>query len=409
MGVLYSVAEVSSGSVPKADGTDHLKALNFFFDRLTDPDAPTANNIRLLMLGSVVTGQANRRSDLDKFLITGDPLESNPDRDLFLAGRQQIYIRSVEQATAKRYKVHIEGKTFTEREIGWFGRNIGEPNWASHCVDIQDRFPHYAYRRPFDDFDSAFRNSDGSIGYVEVPGLRRYSIGLDNLDNTDTRNNLLSNVMSYFEGKVELFSNAGDFNHKRHTDMHRYQRALEIAKAATRKALAISALEGQYDGSGDVTSKSSMYEQVAELTKRIDGNGRIQNAIDLVIGLDNEYSAALDEALETGNTSKYLSWLQQNYLPSCAAALFISRSFYNYANDFSWTDSRVVLDMFNNDYSESFEDSASEDMELLDTPDIEPALPYLVNLTANQVYDLAMESVVKESDGAEVRELALVS
>lgn len=399
MGVIYNLEEVSSGRVPEV--CDLINARDYYYNALTDPGAPTYDNIRLLILGSVATskrinneivGPVTRRSDFDRLLIIGSLYDQENNKSLEKAGQQKLYIESVERATANKYHVKIEGKIFTEKDVLSFGPKIGDPLWISHCVDMQNN-SRWSYRQPFDDFYTK------SLQFI--PGLRNYGLDItdkDKLVNPEVRSLLISNIMSYFINKENLFANAGIPDFRRRIDLHSMQRALEFGKASTRKALGISALRDNFVNGYDVTDKKSMREQSEIILDQIydDGNRRKSNqmrkALDLVNGLDKDYEELLPDTLKTGKMSDYKNWLEENYLPACMAALFLSRSYYEWANDLTWTDETIMCNLLD-EPNDNMEDSAGESIDLKE----EETLPILVNMDQNEMYQLIEHNAMRRS------------
>ncbi|HEX7632745.1 MAG TPA: hypothetical protein VF401_00300 [Candidatus Saccharimonadales bacterium] len=355
MGVVYSELAVKTGAIPAESGLDHLQAAHFFFDALTEPGAPTSDTARLLLLGSVVTGQCNRRSDLDYFLIRR-PLAGD-------AGiHQELRIQGAIRAVDERFHVRLEGKQFTEHAIAYGGHSIASPLWLSHALDIQDNYPQWAHRAP-------------------VEQLRPYAVNLDgDLHSPYKRSAVAQEIYQYFGHKVRMFSEAGEFSAERPTDLHRLQRALEAGKAYARKGLAIMALEGAAVIGADVTSKASMRDQSARLLEKIDKNGSMQRATDLLNGLDAEYGELLNQAATSGDTRAYGTWLKQNYLPACAASLRLSQEYLDYVDHLTLYDPAITFEELDSDDDDcSIHDSGSWSLDL--PKDSTPSTPILVNAT----------------------------
>jgi hypothetical protein len=354
MGVVYPERDVAAGRVPAENGLDHINAARFFFNSLTDPAMPTSDNVRLLMLGSVVTGNATRRSDLDYFLVR-TPLEDNARM------QQDLHILSAIRATGKKYNVRLEGQQFTEHEVSMNGHAIGEPLWVSHVVHIQDHYPHWAYRKP-------------------VEGLRPYSIDVNgDMSSPEKRGALAETISRYFGHKVTTFREAGDFEPERSKDLHIMQRALEAGKAYARKGIALMALKGaSISNDVDVTSKISMGEQTDRLLENIDESRRMRRATNTLNDMDREYDSVLEDALNRSSTQEYTKWLRQNYLYACAAALQLAQDYFEYINTLTWQDASLAFDsinQFEDDFS--LHDSASE---IIESPGQESGNAILINL-----------------------------
>ena len=359
MGVVYPEQDVALGNVPAADGTDHLQAARLFFDSLTNTGTPTYGNVRVMLLGSVVTGRSTRRSDLDYFLVR-TPLEGEE------GVRQQLHIASAANATRNRYHVRLEGQQFTERYIARNGHNIGDPLWLAHVADIQDNHPGWTHGQPIDQ-------------------LRPYAIDIrQDLDEPDQRSRLAQSILQYFGHKINIFEEAGDFNQERSSDLHLLQRALEAGKAYARKGIAVMALEGVAVGEADVTDKASMREHAEAILDRIDQTGQLRKTTEVINDLDQEYDHVLDEALSSGSTDVYQRWLSSNYLRACAAALRLAYGYFDYIEDVTWQDDSIVLDRIGDSYADhSMQDSSGEPLE--EGSYQAPINPILINLEVDQL------------------------
>lgn len=370
MGVVYPEQDVALGNVPAADGTDHLQAARLFFDSLTTTGTPTYGNVRVMLLGSVVTGKSTRRSDLDYFLVR-TPLEGEE------GVRQQLHIASAANATRNRHHVRLEGQQFTDRHVMRNGHNIGDPLWLAHAADIQDNHPRWTHGQPIDP-------------------LRPYAIDIrQDLDEPDQRSRLAQSILQYFGHKINIFEEAGDFNQERSSDLHLLQRALEAGKAYARKGIAIMALEGVAVGDADVTDKASMRQHADVILDRIDGTGQLRRTTDVINELDREYDHVLDEALASGSTDVYQRWLSSNYLRACAAALRLAYGYFEYIDDVTWRDDSIVLDGIDGDYADhSMQDSSGEPLE--DGSYQAPINPILINLEVDQLEALVGDPAPNE-------------
>lgn len=355
MGVVYPEQDVALGNVPDASGIDHLRAAHLFFDSLTAPDTPTHGNVKVMILGSVVTGHATRRSDLDYFLVR-EPCEGEETM------RQRLHIESAVHAARTRHHVRLEGQQFTQRDVMRGG--IGDPLWLKHVVDIQDSHPEWVHGQP-------------------IEPLRSYAIDLrTDLDAPEKRSVLARDTLEYFGHKINVLEEAGDFDHTQMSDLHLLQRALEAGKAYTRKGIAILALEGTFFDNADVTDRDNMQQHSEIVLDRIDGTGQLQRATEVINGLDREYDDVLDEALASGETSAYRTWLSDSYLRACAAALRLAKGYYDYIDDITWRDRSIVIGQLEYD-DHSMQDSGGEPLGEGDYRAV--ADPALINLDVEEL------------------------
>jgi predicted nucleotidyltransferase len=301
MGEVYSPEQVASGAIPAAGGEDQEQAAAVLMNFVRSSPLTSAH-ARLLIPGSTATGQADRRSDVDYLLVdaaTGP--EGVPDLSPHRRELQARFIRETLDYAADYYNVRFEGQHYTEAQLLRMGRTVYDAFWISHGLDVQDNHPDFAHRQPLE-------------------RLRPYAIGFKLPDDPERITLASAIAMRYMTGKVNAFSEAGDFNPSSWRDLRRLQRAFEAPKALARKMITMSALEGHEITDPDVTSKQSMKQQMDQILTRFNGGARLAQHIDRLAALDEEYDEVLDEAVR-GDVLPYEKWLRDNYLPACAMAL----------------------------------------------------------------------------------------
>jgi len=336
MGQVYSPEQVTAGEVPAAGGIDQLQAAAFFMNSLRG-FLPTNLNTRILIPGSIATGQATRRSDVDYLLVDsscdrdGEPLISSESRM-----RQRLHITGTIRYVTERFHVHLEGKTYTDAGLARMGNRIYDALWLSHALDIQDNYPDWSHRKP-----------------LEI--LRPYAVDIHNL--TEPREISLTGAVAtrYMDGKVSIFEEAGEFNPDSRRDLLRFQRALEAPKAYARKMIAVSALEGCHITNPDVTSRQNMRDQTNAILDRIDTTGKMRRYNDLLVGLDREYDQVLDEALKSDSISEYEMWLAGNYLASCALALRLAHGYARHIDEVTLWHPSIDYGRFGIDINEEYD------------------------------------------------------
>jgi hypothetical protein len=264
--------------------------------------------------------------------------------------RKEIQARFIGETlryASETYNVRFEGQHFTDMNLASTALKVHDAFFLSHGLKIQDDYPDWAHRRP-----------------LEV--LRPYALGFDHPDSPEKTTLAGAIALRYMAGKIEVFSEAGDFNPSSPRDLRRFQRALEAPKAYARKMLAVSALEGFEAEDPDVTSRENMREQTDQILGRVDRTGRLRHYNDLLTQLDAEYDTVLDHAALTGDVAQYESWLKDNYLPACALAMQLAGGYLDHTDKVTlahpdirfWTYGIDPGDVYNSEFA--LQNSASE-------------------------------------------------
>lgn len=295
MGEVYSPERVARHEVPEAGGQDQLEAAGFIMNRIRAFPLTSAH-AGLIIPGSIATGQANRRSDVDYVLV---------DRSQGLPANRRLiqaeFIRDTFAHAERTFNVRLEGQRYTDPELAAMNTAIYDALWLAHALEVQDNHPDYAHGKPLE-------------------ALRYLAIDLGGLQDPQRISMVGAISLRYMAGKAAVFSEAGEFNPSSRRDLLRFQRALEAPKALARKMLPISEIEGHEVIEPDVTSRQNMKQQMEKILERIDDSGRLNHYHDILVELDQEYDHILEETLLTGDIEAYGSWLRGNYLPACALA-----------------------------------------------------------------------------------------
>ncbi len=213
MGRLYTPGDIEGGRVPNRDGSDHYEAAAVLLDgvRAVDtPDQPMSG----MAFGSLVTGNAGRRSDLD-FLLRYSSLEQLQD------------LQAITRSVQERFHVVVEAQTFQDGAFRTPASHDVSPLFASHLLHVQDEYSQWVHGLP-------------------VEELRQFAI--DTRDRGDVSDDeakeVLIDVISYLHYKLRQFAKTALMAHQRKVNYYTTQRALELPKALGRKALAVHRLLG---------------------------------------------------------------------------------------------------------------------------------------------------------------------
>lgn len=296
MGRLYTPGDIEGGRVPRGDGSDHYKAAEVLLDGVRAVDTPE-QPMSGMAFGSLVTGNAGRRSDLD-FLLRYSSLDQL--RDL------QIITRSVQD----NLRVAVEAQTFQDGAFRTPASHDVSPLFASHLLHVQDEFPQWVHGLP-------------------VEELREFAIDTrdrDGVESDDEAREVLIDVISYLHYKMRQFAKTALMAHQRKINYYTTQRALELPKALGRKALAVHRLLGTDGPSADVTDRNAMRNSFYGLIEAIDDDGTVEH-YHFLDGLDADYDRALEEAVSSMDTEEYTRWLGENWLKACHAAHLLCEGF----------------------------------------------------------------------------------
>lgn len=278
MGRLYTSERVYKGEIPAADGSDHIEAAKKFLDAMREMDDlewPLSG----MTFGSVITGKANRRSDVD-FLILYSSIE------------QLEALGVLQKNLADQHRVVVEAQTFQQGAFDSPATHDVSPLFGSHLLDVQDNHPEWSHGRP-------------------VEPLRDFVIGPDSAG-IDDEEGVLRDVMSYTHYKMRLFASASLMSGiKGSRDLYVMQRALELPKGLGRKAEAIVNILGDSAMRLDVTDRADMQESFRHLID-MSGDGGMLAPHGRLVELDAEYDEVLEDAAETGEVVEYDQWLDGN-------------------------------------------------------------------------------------------------
>lgn len=286
MGRLYPSEKVYNGDIPAADGRDHVEAAKKFLDemrKMDDPDSPLSG----MTFGSVITGNANRRSDVD-FLVVYYSLQQLEDLGEVIA------------EIDRRHNVMIEAQTFQLGAFNSPATHDVSPLFGAHLLDVQDNHPGWTIGsaiEPLRDF-VAGPDSNGEAGFF--------------MSREEYDQKVLRDVMSYAHYKLRLFASSSLMAKvKGSKDLYVMQRALELPKGLGRKAGAIVSTLGGVEVDLDVTDREAMKESFAQLIE-LTGDEEMVSLYDELIKLDAEYDQLLEEAILTGEIADYDEWINMN-------------------------------------------------------------------------------------------------
>lgn len=279
MGRLYSSERVFNGDLPAADGSDHVEAARKFLCAMREIDSPDSP-LSGMTFGSVITGNANRRSDVD-FLIIYSTLE------------QLEALGALELDLAEQHNVVVEAQTFQAGAFDSPATHDVSPLFGSHLLDVQDNYPQWSHGSP-------------------VEALRSFVIGPDSTDTENDAEEVLRDVMSYAHYKLRLFANACLMSRiKGGKDLYVMQRSLELPKGLGRKAAAIVSVMGEREIDLDVTDRAAMQESFAHLVD-VTGDRDMMPAYTDLVQLDEDYDELLEDAASSGGVVEYDRWLDEN-------------------------------------------------------------------------------------------------
>ncbi len=111
------------------------------------------------------------------------------------------------------------------------------------------------------------------------------------------------------------------------------RRALEFAKAAARKVMAVGVVDGLPLNHTDVTSRPDMYRQFESIAGLIDGSGDINRDHQLLVRLDSQYDEILEEALKRKRTYDYERWLKGSIIKAVETAYQLAARCHGYIEE----------------------------------------------------------------------------
>ncbi len=287
MGRLYTPEDIEGGRIPHGDGSDHYQAAETLLDAiraLDTPDEPMSG----MAFGSLVTGNASRRSDVD-FLLRYSSLAQLED------------LQAVTGSIQDDFRVAVEAQTFRDGAFSRPASHDVSPLFASHLLHVQDEYSRWVHGLP-------------------VEELRQFAIDTrEGTGSTEDAKDVLTDVISYLHYKMRQFAKTSLMAHQRKVNYYTTQRALELPKALGRKALAVHHLLGTDGPSQDVTDRAAMRDSFYGLVDNLDDDAAVEH-YHFLDRLDAEYDRELERAVSRGDTEQYQRWLGANWLNACHAA-----------------------------------------------------------------------------------------
>lgn len=308
MGRLYSPDRIEEGRIPNGDGSDHSQAAKMLLDGVKDVDRP-GEPMSGMAFGSVITGRANRRSDVD-FLLRYSSLE------------QLIELQRIVEEVETNHHVNVEAQTFRHDALESPSSHDISPLFASHLLDVQDEYSRWVHGLP-------------------VEELRQFAIDTREKSPEDVED-ILTDVISYVHYKMRQFAKTSLMRRSQHINYYTTQRALELPKALGRKAVTVTRMLGVEMPGKDVTDKAAMRDSFYALTETLDDDSSVEH-YHYLDGLDASYDKHLEEAVKTGDTEAYTRWLGSNWLKACDAAHRLCEDFGDAMKEVA-VDQGVVLE-----------------------------------------------------------------
>ena len=308
MGRLYSPDRIEEGRIPNGDGSDHSQAAKMLLDGVRDVDRP-GEPMSGMAFGSVITGRANRRSDVD-FLLRYSSLE------------QLIELQKIVEEIETRHHVNVEAQTFQYDALTSPSSHDISPLFASHLLDVQDEYPRWVHGLP-------------------VEELRQFAIDTREKSPEDVED-ILTDVISYIHYKMRQFAKTSLMRRGQQINYYTTQRALELPKGLGRKAIAITRMLGAEPHGRDVTDKAAMRDGFYALMGKFDDDSLVEH-YHYLDGLDAAYDRQLEQAVKTGDTEEYTRWLGAHWLKACDAAHRLCEDFGDAMKEVA-VDQEVILE-----------------------------------------------------------------
>lgn len=355
MGKVYSPDQLKRGEIARPDGWSQTMAGRAIFHTLKEFKSPhfavAFQGYGSAYAGNNGLGNAGRRGDADMMVgyarldDSGHYVRSRSEEEVIA---QEVFaesLRTMIKMQAARYHVHSEAHVISlvDAQEG-VSELTADPLFLDHIAKAPN----------------TWRLGD------PLQKLREQAIDIEKPLTEQQSARVAATALRYMTFRAKYF--AGALQHLEEEpslndlQLEALQRALEFAKAAARKTMAMTAVEGLYLGNGDVTSKESMYNQFQILTQRVDHDGTMAEAHREVVRLNTEYDVVLERAIEKKRTDEYEAWLKTKIVDALRVAYQLAASCHGYVDQVMW-DKSIVLDDFHDDEAYrlvSLDDDVSE-------------------------------------------------
>ncbi len=341
MGKVYSLDQLKKGEIARSDGWSQTMAGRAIFHTLKEFNsshfAVAFQGYGSAFAGRKGLGNAGRRGDADMIVgyarldDNGQYVRSRSEEEVV---GQEVFaesLRTMIKMQAARYHVHSEAHVISlvDAQEG-VSELTADPLFLDHIAKAPDMW----------------RLGD------PLQRLREHAIDIEKPLTEQQSACIAATALRYMTFRAKYF--VGALQHLEEdpslTDLQleTLQRALEFAKAAARKTMAMTAVEGLYLGKGDVTSRESMYGQFQVLTQRVDRDGTMAASHSQVVRLNGEYDEILERSIEKKTTDEYETWLKTKIVDALRAAYQLAASCHRYVDRVMW-DKAIVLDDFHDD------------------------------------------------------------
>lgn len=282
MGRVFTVEQVAHRQVPDAGSFN--TAAQELLETLPNLD----HFAGMLVLGSVTTGSANKRSDLDVFvhLAIGPHIPLSRAYAPYWEAFDKVYAGSYVPIEANLFESSrlLEGvhtiDPFFKKNLESVGKNPTDPDTSTREQWIAGTDP---------------------VPYIHIA---------PEVDLTDS-------YQRYAIAKLDKFTKA-----PRTFDARAMQRALELPTALGRKSLALLQNSEEVRAYDFVTGSRAVVTRALEKADLPDSCRRVINAQNK---LNNVYASVLDETLAGSmSTERYGSWLNDNYRHTIANAIDVT-------------------------------------------------------------------------------------
>ncbi len=342
MGKVFSSESIRNGTIPAPDGSSQFNTAREIHSHLQEADRFISNVVIFSQgYGSTTTGNAGRRGDVDYVIGVG----YSPDKQVARrTGKLETIERPESESAFVELQLVIESlkkmcrtvadRYYTHPEIQYF--SIADARDGTADITKDPLYLDHIFKSP--------------IGF-RVGDLQRflggYEIDITEEMSAEQVNRVVSVVLQYMTNRARYFlGGANEFSGitfdtwklRERVICDVLQRALESAKGAARKAMAVGAIQGISAEGADVTNKSSMYQQFERLTEIAGRHGVIMLDRHRWLAEKNrEYDEVSEAAIASGETGEYERWIQRSLFETLMKAYELAAACHKFVDDLTYS------------------------------------------------------------------------